>query len=168
MTKNGKNLRDNGYKDQYGTGMNPSIAHGTIGAGWEQFTCQFGDGSLLGDTITGIVVTYQHTGTGTYTAYFDDFLIEDGQDNPTAIITSENIDNFAVVYPNPSNGLFDLRLNVNGEFLINVYNSSGNLLLNRKTNDSKETIDLNRFPTGIYILRIIADNKTYIHKLLKK
>ena len=167
ITKNGKNLRDNGYIDQNGKGMNPSIAHGTTGAGWEQFTCQFGNGILLGDTITGIVIAYDHSGLGSYTAYFDDFLIEDGNDNPTAIITPENIDNIAVVYPNPSCGLFNLRLNINGEFLINVYNSSGNLMVNRKTTDSKEMIDLNRFPSGIYILKIIANNKTYFLKLVK-
>lgn len=167
ITKNGKNLRDNGYKDQNWNSMNPSIAHGTAGAGWEQFSCQFGDGILLGDTITGIVISYEHVGIGTYSAYFDDLLIEDGKDNPTAIKKGENIDKIAVAYPNPSKGLFNLRLDITGEYLISVYDSSGSLLINRKSTDSNNRIELYNYPSGIYVLRILANSKTYIQKLVK-
>jgi hypothetical protein len=167
ITKNGRNLHDNGFRDQNGNSMNPSIAHGTTGAGWEQFTCQFGDGILLGDTITGIVITYEHVGIGTYSAYFDDFLIEDGNDNPTAIRTAENIGRIVIAYPNPSKGLFNLKLNVNGEYLISVYDSSGSLIINRKSTDSNDRIELNNYPSGIYVLRIIVNSKTYIQKLVK-
>jgi hypothetical protein len=167
MTKNGKNLRDNGYKDQNGNSMNPSIAHGTTGAGWEQFTCQFGDGILLGDTITGIAVSYEHVGGGSYTAYFDDFLIDEGQDTPTAIFTQKYIVEGISVYPNPSNGQFNLKMNVSGEYLITVYDSSGNLLINRRCTDINGIIDLRHYPSGIYVLRLKTNSRTYFQKLLK-
>jgi hypothetical protein len=167
ITKSGKNLRDNGYKDQNGISISPSIAHGTAGAGWEQFTCQFGNGILLGDTITGIAIAYDHSGSGSYSAYFDDFLIEDGQDTPTAILSPERNESKISVYPNPSNGRFNLRMNVTGEFLVAVYDSYGNLLVNKKSTDLEDTIELSNYPSGVYILKVFANNKIYFHKFVK-
>ena len=168
MTKNGKTLSGNGYKDQNATSMSPSVGHGTITAGWERFTCQFGNGVLLGDTITGITVAYNHLGSGAYLAYFDDFLIEEGQDTPTAIEPPENIDNTISVYPNPSKGQFYLKMNTYVDYLISVYDSNGNLLLSKESNNSNEMIDLSRYSNGVYFMRIIADNKKYFQKLVKK
>ncbi len=168
ITKNGKNLRDNGYRDQNGTSMNPSSAHGTTGVGWEQYSCQFGNGALLGDTITGIVIAYDHSGSGSYSAYFDDFLIEEGQDTPTAIEPLDRIENKFAVYPNPSNGHFNLKMNLPGEYQIIVYDSSGNLLSHRKSDNDNEMIDLTHYSTGIYMLSIISDKTNYFQKLVKQ
>ena len=168
VTKNGKNLRDNGYRDLNGTGMNPAIGHGIVGAGWEQFTCQFGNGTLLGDTITGIVFAYDHSGPGAYLAYFDDFLIEEGQDPPTAIKPPEHADNKITVYPNPSNGQFNLRMNPTGEYQMIVYDSFGKLLMNRKSGNTLETINLTGYSAGIYILSILSDRSNYVQKLVKQ
>lgn len=168
MTKNGRNLRDNGYRDQNGASMSPASAHGTLGAGWEQFSCQFGNGTLLGDTITGIVIAYDHLGAGTFSAYFDDFLIEEGQDLPTAIKPSERIENNFTVYPNPSNGQYTLKLNPSGEYHLIVYDSFGKLLLNRKAENTLETINLSGYSAGIYFLSILSDKNNYVQKLVKQ
>ncbi len=85
ITKNGKNLRDNGYVDQNSKSMHPAEGRGTVGAGWEQFVCYFGNNVLLGDTITGIVIAYDHGENGEYTAYFDDIVIEEGDHYPTDV-----------------------------------------------------------------------------------
>ncbi len=169
MTKNGRNLRDNGYRDQNGNSMSPAAGHGTTGAGWEQFSCQFGNGTLLGDTITGIVIAYDHSGAGSYSAYFDDFLIEEGQDMPTAIQSPEPYDQKVAVYPNPSNGQFNLKINATGDFQLLVYDSSGNLLIKRKQVKAIDTIDLTNYSDGIYLLNIYAgnDTKNYFQKLIK-
>jgi hypothetical protein len=168
ITKNGKNLRDNGYRDQNNTSMNPSVAHGTIGAGWEQFSCQFGNGTLLGDTITGIVIAYDHSGSGSYSAYFDDLLIEEGQDTPTAINPTEQNKNNFTAYPNPSNGLYNLKFNPPGEYHLIVYDSFGKLLINRKSVNTLETINLTGYSAGIYILNILSDRNSYVQKLVKQ
>ena len=168
MTKNGRNLRDNGYRDQNGASMSPAAAHGTLGSGWEQFSCQFGNGTLLGDTITGIVIAYDHLGSGSYLAYFDDFLIEEGQDLPTAIKPVERNENNFAVYPNPSKGQYNLKMNLPGEFQMIVYDSSGNLLSNRISDSTIEMIDLTHYSSGIYMLSVISDKKKYFQKLVKQ
>jgi hypothetical protein len=167
-TKNGRNLRDNGYRDQNSTGMYPAVGHGTPGAGWEEFTCQFGNGTLLGDTITGIVIAYDHSGSGSYSAYFDDFLIEEGQDTPTAIIPPEHMENKVTAYPVPSHGLFNLKINQPGEYQLIVYDSFGKVLMNRKSDNTLEVLDLTGYSAGIYFLSILSDKNNYVQKLVKQ
>jgi hypothetical protein len=147
--------------------MNPSVGHGTAGSGWEQFSCQFGNGTLLGDTITGIVMSYEHPGAGAFASYFDDFLIEDGQGNTSAANILQPDEKVFFVYPNPSKDRFELRMNGQEEYLIRVYDSSGNLLINKKSTGINNTIDLCHYPSGIYVLRLIANSKTYFQKLVK-
>jgi hypothetical protein len=148
--------------------MNPAAGHGTPGTGWEQFACQFGNGTLQGDTITGIVIAYDHTGSGTYTAWFDDFLIEEGLDTPTAIKHPLSNENRILVYPIPSSGLFNLKMNLPGEYRMAVYDLSGNLLMNRKSDNTLEMIDLTGYSAGIYILNILYDKNNYIRKIVKQ
>ena len=168
ITKNGGSLRNNGYWDQNGKNILQASGLGTTGAGWEQFSCQFGNGTLSGDTITGIVIAYDHYGSGSYSAYFDDFLVEEGQEIPTAIPSSMQNENKFNVYPIPSRGLFYLKTNLPGEFRLSVYDTSGNLLLNRKSNNTLEMIDLTCYSAGIYFLSIISDKDNYIQKLVKQ
>jgi hypothetical protein len=65
------------YVDSVGYAMTPAVARGTVGT-WQKFTCQIGVGQLIGDVITGILIGYDNPSTsGSYTAYFDDIIIED-------------------------------------------------------------------------------------------
>ncbi|TWV96265.1 T9SS type A sorting domain-containing protein [Chitinophaga pinensis] len=79
--RSGKVLRNlSAYKDNNGAVMHPNVTRGTVGS-WSKFTCQIGKGELIGDEITGISIAYDNAAqTGTFTAYFDDIIIEDAQD----------------------------------------------------------------------------------------
>lgn len=168
ITKNGKNIRDNGYRDQNGKITLPSTGLGTSGAGWEQFFSQFGNSTLVGDTITSIVIAYEHSGPGSFSAYFDDLLIEEGQDIPTAVKPLERYENKFSIYPNPSKGQFNLKLNLPAEYQMIVYDSSGNIVSNRKIDHFNEIIDLTHYPAGVYMLRVISGKDTYYQKLVKQ
>lgn len=153
------------FVDQSGKSMNPSTAHGTVGADWEQFTCNIGNGVLIGDTITEIYINYDHVGNGSYLAYFDDFLIEENQElNSIAEIA---VDNIFVLSQNKSKDLFNLKMNVEGEYLIQVYDISGVNLISRKSNNATETIDLSKYGSGVYILNLTINNKKYHRKIIK-
>ena len=155
------------YTDQNGTSMNATTAHGTVGGDWEKFSCNFGDGVLLGDTITEIHINFDKAGieTGVYTAYFDDFLIEENQDvNSIAEIDADNI---FVLSQNYTKGLFNLKMNVEGEYQLQVYDVSGVNIISKKSKNSTEIIDLSNYKCGLFILNLTKNNKKYYCKIIK-
>ena len=81
----------------------------------------------------------------------------------------ENSDMFRVS-PNPSNGIFNVRINnYVGKLNIEVVDVNGRLIVNEKNIDfnTEKNIDLNSFQSGIYILKISGDNVNYSQKLIK-
>lgn len=165
-SKKGVFLKGN-YTDQNGGSMSPATPHGEVGAGWEKFSCNFGSGVLLGDTIVEIQINFEKTGTetGSYLAYFDDFLIEENA-NPNSISTFA-ADNVFVLSQQGTSGILNLRMNESGDYLIQVYDISGVSLLNKKSNNATETIDLSNCKSGVYILNITINNKKYYQKIVK-
>jgi len=145
--------------------MNPATAHGTVGAGWEPFTCEFGNGALLGDTIIEVYVNYDGVGTGSYSAYFDDFLIEDnlGSNLISEIAAEETF----IVSQQTTKGLFRLKMKMQGDYLLQVYTLSGVKLMSRKSNKSEDTIDLSSYECGVFILSITMNDKTYHRKITR-
>ncbi len=74
------------------------------------------------------------------------------------------------VYPNPSNGFYNLRINkFSGKVAIQVTDINGRVVYN--TTDEKfnteKTIDLSAFQSGIYLLKVTGDNLNYSEKLIK-
>lgn len=152
MFKSGKFLRNlSEYLDNYGNGLNPENGHGSVDAGWEKFTCQIGKGELLGDTITGIILGYDHpVASGTYTAYFDDIIIQDSSDDYTSVPKTSIVEN-AVVHSN--NGIIYIR--PIGNSRIKIYNLSGQLIFNQQTENSISK----QLEKGVYILKIENNGK---------
>ena len=64
------------------------------------------------------------------------------------------------VYPNPNNGEFSIRVNsISESTKVEVYNWQGTLTLDYKVTDEVTAVTLKDFPNGIYIIRIIENNK---------
>jgi hypothetical protein len=166
ITASGKKVSTQGYKDQNGDSMSASTPHGTVGVGWEKFTCDLGNGALLGETITGVILHYETTGTGSFEAYFDDFLIEEPQSLDVNTATESIVSKIAV-YPNPSTGQFNFENLSNKEVEISVYSLSGILIQNSKSEATNVSIDLSNKPNGVYLLNIKYGNTNYIQKLIK-
>ncbi|MCL1932958.1 MAG: T9SS type A sorting domain-containing protein [Candidatus Azobacteroides sp.] len=74
--------------------------------------------------------------------------------------------NEITVYPNPSDGLFQILAPPTGTITIN--DSVGNCILEKKNNETDSTIDLSGYASGIYILTIRQENQIYQSKLIKK
>jgi uncharacterized repeat protein (TIGR01451 family) len=77
------------------------------------------------------------------------------------------------LYPNPGNGSITLKLqgSINGNVLVQVLDQQGRQLITRQfgvqhTSEFKTPIVLNGLSKGSYVLRIIVDDKIYLHKLL--
>jgi len=160
--KSGKKLSElSAYKDNKGIAMNPALGRGTVGGGFEQFICEIGKGELLGDEITGIVITYDKAASsGSYKAFFDDITIAtDLPLFPTGIadqiIKKENrifMENKVLNFRN-----FDLATNVV------IYDIAGRAMQSFTLNTNRVNIDL---PNGIYIVNTRADDSVYSQKIV--
>ncbi len=72
------------------------------------------------------------------------------------------------IYPNPSNGKFDLKINYHGSVSINVVNIIGVTIYSERITASGELIkpiDLHGFEEGIYFVTIQTEEKIYVKKL---
>ncbi len=90
--------------------------------------------------------------------------------NCTLAINYFNSNDQIQVFPNPSNGLFNLKINkFVGKVSIQVIDINGRLVYNQPNTDfnAEKTIDLSAFQSGIYVLKVTGDNLNYSEKLIK-
>ena len=68
-----------------------------------------------------------------------------------------------VVYPNPTRGLIHIETRL--EIEVELYDMTGKLLI--KSNNASNRIDINDFPSGIYNMTIIHEDKRYSKRIIK-
>ena len=74
------------------------------------------------------------------------------------------------VSPNPSNGIYTIRINnFVGKLNLDVIDINGRLILSNKNIDfnTQKEIDLGNVQSGVYILKISGENINYSQKLIK-
>jgi hypothetical protein len=75
------------------------------------------------------------------------------------------------VYPNPTDGIFKITLPYGGKAEVSVSDLSGKIVFQEKFETSPgnvRTINIENYPEGIYLVRIITDGKKLTGKLLKQ
>ena len=108
-------------------------------------------------------ITYTYTGTNGCENYAEETILVDpctGVDELAAGQMS--------IYPNPTTGEFELRLNQNGDVNIKVFNMLGVTVYEENVSVSGEfqqTINLNGFENGIYFIAIQTEDETSVKKL---
>ncbi|RDI06955.1 T9SS type A sorting domain-containing protein [Flavobacterium sp. AG291] len=87
--------------------------------------------------------------------------------------TTAGIEEFAanrsIVYPNPSNGVFNIMLasNYNSDVNISIYEiATGKLVKTMKTDAMNIEIGMTGISTGAYVMQIVSDNASETHKLI--
>jgi len=96
--------------------------------------------------------------------------ISENSDSENEELESIIIDrsSFLNIYPNPSNGLFNIQSS-SKIISYTVKNSFGKQIMFEKSNNQKVNIDISRFPVGLYFLSLQIENGELItKKILKK
>ncbi len=83
--------------------------------------------------------------------------------NSTSIFENTNV--LHNVYPNPSNGIFNLNCNIQAN--VKVTNIYGKQILVTIVKNNNLQIDISNQPSGIYFIIIETENKTIINKISK-
>lgn len=165
---------------------------GTMGANWyNSDRTQFTTGSDCFNCVGA-----QWTGTNTNnTNYFYPLNTLIGQSNVIFRIVFHsdeavnqlgvNIDNFVItgtlseqgfnssefiIYPNPSKGIYNISFGGNQTLDIEVYDVNGRLILNQKgfENTFETKIDLSSASKGVYFVRVSANGKNVVKRIIKE
>ncbi|EJF99843.1 endonuclease I [Flavobacterium sp. F52] len=84
----------------------------------------------------------------------------------TAEIEEEVTTDEIVIYPNPSNGNFDINLgNVDNPYSVEIFSFTGQKVF-EKQNTTFPEVSVHNLPTGIYIIKIIKGEKTAFKKII--
>ena len=114
--------------------------------------------------------TYYLTTSGSYAAAITSFGCADTSNcyTITEVGMSENaINNTLVLYPNPTTGVVNMALPVNGDSFIQVINQFGQSVYQIDVkNKSILELNLDFLPDGIYQIRLIEKNNVYLNKII--
>ena len=78
-----------------------------------------------------------------------------------------NSDNGISVFPNPSQGIFEIRLLEDmKQARYEIYNAIGSLVKTGIFNDSNNVFDVTDSGKGLYVIRVKNENKEYIQKII--
>ena len=78
------------------------------------------------------------------------------------------IKNKTNIYPNPSKDIFNIQMEENLKSNFIVYDSNGRIVIENEIVDSKATINLSNFDSGIYCVKIISNNGYEIKPIIKE
>ena len=76
-----------------------------------------------------------------------------------------------VISPNPSNGVYNVKIpEFSGKVMIQIVDINGREVYNQTESNfnNEKTIDLSKFQSGIYVLKLIAKDLNYSQKLIKQ
>lgn len=80
--------------------------------------------------------------------------------NPTTAVAEINRYQKAVIYPNPNNGIFAFKSDLNEPATISIYNNLGQLVYENTNFGNEEEINISEQPQGFYFLLLKAENET--------
>ena len=78
--------------------------------------------------------------------------------------SSQNI----YIYPNPTNGIVYIKASEETINSITVSNMTGKVLVEKAVNADQAEIDLSAYNKGIYLVKVVTENDSYIEKVVLK
>jgi len=106
---------------------------------------------------------YSTVTSGSWT-YWDMFILKK---SGAAAIRSGILAESALVFPNPSNGIFNVKANFNGKYNADVYDVLGKKLTSVELKP-QDVLNLSGFSKGVYLLKLNSAEKSCLIKLIIK
>jgi PKD repeat protein len=134
-----------------------------------QYVWVTGDGNRLNSNGTG--ANYTYNGSLQYCVTMIAMTPDGCECSKTKCIdlstSIEQLNNAqASVYPNPSNGIFNVRMSeVTNQMNVMVYNILGEIVHHFEFDNQEGLMDLNHLNNGVYIIKITSNNQTHTQKI---
>ncbi|MDD4150380.1 MAG: T9SS type A sorting domain-containing protein [Bacteroidales bacterium] len=112
-----------------------------------------GESSSFDQYTSMYIVKTDSLGLGNYTSPVEEYII--------------NKNNEFRVYPNPASTIVTIEFeNSNNEYSIEIFDMSGRLVLQKISSDYQNYIDVNNLKNGLYMVRIVYQNRIFQSKLI--
>lgn len=115
--------------------------------------------------VFDVSLTVTNNEGSTETIVLEDYINVDTCNTSTQNLAAENIE----LYPNPTNGKLDLKMNYSGVKSIEILNHLGKILHKETINISAERIksfDLSPYSKGLYYIKIHKGNQVLLKKVI--
>jgi hypothetical protein len=87
----------------------------------------------------------------------------------TASLETSDLDSQILLYPNPTNNLTNVEFgNMKGVKTVVIYDITGKLIVEKSTNEKAISIDASDYSSGIFMIKVTAENQTSYRKLVKQ
>jgi hypothetical protein len=92
----------------------------------------------------------------------------EGSDTPEVIALdpAKDVKEQDFIYPNPARDQFHILNDVSAEASVNIYDLQGKMIMSQQVNDN--TVDVSNLAHGIYIIKLINNDKIVISRLVKE
>lgn len=100
----------------------------------------------------------------------EDFTVPPAGPNCTLSVNYFNNDEMIKVYPNPTNGMLNLRVNnYSGELMIEMFDLNGRKVLSSKDGNFsiERSFNISSLQSGIYLLKLTGKDLSYTQKVIK-
>ena len=115
---------------------------------------------VLPDGTIGLYVEESYAGASGYSTVFYNFSLDwltDGNDHYTAVAETPEEEDTLKIYPTPSSSFINIE--TEGFRVLNIYNTSGQLVKTIKSNGASEVrIDVSGMASGIYLIEALDQN----------
>ncbi len=120
--------------------------------------CQFGEGYYrILDAENNVVVD----GAGDFGGEASHVISIVSTENVTAV---EDEKSFVQVYPNPTN--HSLNVEAKSMTRITLINTLGQIVLDKETDNDKELLDLSKYETGVYMMRVTTEEGVAVKRVM--
>ncbi|HNQ59193.1 MAG TPA: T9SS type A sorting domain-containing protein [Bacteroidales bacterium] len=139
----------------------PSTAEDWCGSGWGANCIQLDLSAWAGKPNCRIAFeAFNKLGNN---LYIDNIVV-----SRSGVGMAHSVENTFIVSPNPSNGIFNITTPYHNQQRAEIYSTDGRMLFSKDFSNNNLKINVSSYPSGIYTLKIIANQQTYQIKLIKK
>jgi len=140
-----------------------------------EFEWDFGDST---SNSSSIEPTHKYSKEGTYEACLKVYNAYTGESDSTCqqILVGTTIginklisNNSINIYPNPTSDKFTIQFNnLKEAYNLEILNTTGQVVLNKKITNSVEQVDLSGQAAGVYFVKLQSVNNTVVRKVIKQ
>jgi len=152
-----------------GDSLNPNYYGSISGYVYNSSTQNYNNFNIISDPTTA--TTYNHILITGDDKYYFTFCSQEGYIDYSGCTSTGGTNSYNqlikfTLFPNPTNEIFTIDIGKFEDATIEIYNLSGQLVLQKIFVDNTTQVTLTNYPKGLYLVKIITVNKVSVEKIV--